>query len=207
MRVDREPVAPVALDAAMLRPDTIAGIVTDEDGAPVAGAWIVVTGHEGDVSTDDAGRFWFAREPEDSRTVAIRGVAEHWDRGDHEDLVATRWVPWGTHGLRFVLRRKVAVQIDLVDVDETLHGTTMTSKEEYERDLRDAGFADVRLIDMTDEWGTFCAGRAAGWQGSRDRHVRVHGEDTYARLERFFVTVTRLFANGGLGGVRIVARR
>ena len=96
---------------------------------------------------------------------------------------------------------------DRVDVNETLHGTTMTSKEEYERDLRDAGFTDIRLIDMTEEWGTFCAGRAAGWQGSRDRHVRVHGEDTYARLERFFLTVTRLFANGGLGGVRILATK
>jgi len=116
VRVDREPVVPVLLDAAMQRPDTIAGIVAGEDGVPVAGAEIVVTGHEGGVSTDDAGRFWFAREPKDTRMVAIRGVTE-WDRGDHEDLVATRWVPWGTHDLRFVLRCKVVVQIDLVDVD------------------------------------------------------------------------------------------
>jgi hypothetical protein len=74
--VDRAGVVPPALDAAMQRPDTIAGVVVDEDGAPIGRAAVVVTGHDGDVRTDVAGRFWFAREPKDTRTVAIRGVTQ-----------------------------------------------------------------------------------------------------------------------------------
>lgn len=96
---------------------------------------------------------------------------------------------------------------DLAEVREVLHATTMTGAEAFERDVRAAGFAEIALTDMTDDWAAFCAERAAAWQAARDRHVRVHGADTYTRLERFFLTVRRLFENGGLGGVRIVARR
>ncbi|MBI4263999.1 MAG: class I SAM-dependent methyltransferase [Acidobacteria bacterium] len=95
---------------------------------------------------------------------------------------------------------------DLVDVREMLHATTLTGAEAFERDLRAAGVKEVGLTDMTGDWAAFCAERAAAWQAARDRHVRVHGAETYARLERFFLAVRRLFEGGSLGGLRIVAR-
>jgi cyclopropane fatty-acyl-phospholipid synthase-like methyltransferase len=95
---------------------------------------------------------------------------------------------------------------DADDVRDLLIGVTMTSADEYQRELHAAGFSDVQLIDMTDDWAEFCAGRAAAWRQARDRHVRVHGVDTYERLQGFFSGVQRLFEHGSLGGIRIVAR-
>jgi ubiquinone/menaquinone biosynthesis C-methylase UbiE len=95
---------------------------------------------------------------------------------------------------------------DADDVRGLLVGVTMTSAGEYERDLWAAGFTDVQLIDMTDDWGGFCASRAAAWRTARDRHVRVHGVETYERLEGFFSGVQRLFEHGSLGGIRVIAR-
>lgn len=95
---------------------------------------------------------------------------------------------------------------DVADVRDLLYGVTMTAAGDYTRELEAAGFTDVTLTDMTADWSAFCAGRAAAWKAQADRHVRVHGIETYARLEGFFSGVQRLFEHGSLGGVRVVAR-
>ena len=94
---------------------------------------------------------------------------------------------------------------DLKDVRETLHGVTMTTAGEYVEDVQSTGFAVIEATDMRDEWSRFCAGRAASWRAGADRHCRVHGEEIFATLDRFFTTVQRLFERGSLGGLRIVA--
>jgi cyclopropane fatty-acyl-phospholipid synthase-like methyltransferase len=95
---------------------------------------------------------------------------------------------------------------DVADVNQLLYGVTMTPAADYERELAAAGFTGITLTDMTDDWSAFCAGRAAAWKSQAERHVRVHGIETYARLEGFFRGVQRLFEHGSLGGVRVVAR-
>ncbi len=95
---------------------------------------------------------------------------------------------------------------DAADVHGLLYGVTMTPAADYERELEAAGFTRITLTDMTDDWSAFCAGRAAAWKSQAERHVRVHGIETYARLEGFFRGVQRLFEHGSLGGVRVVAR-
>ena len=96
---------------------------------------------------------------------------------------------------------------DQRDVERTLHGITMTSTDGYVRDLAAAGFVDIEVTDMTSSWAIFCRARAAAFAADRERHARLHGEDTAARLEGFFNTVDRLFTSGGLGGVRLAGRR
>ena len=88
---------------------------------------------------------------------------------------------------------------------DALYASTMTGPDEYDRELRSAGFAQIDIRDMTGDWAAFCAQRAAEWRASRERNVRVHGEYTYATLERFFSAVVRLFEGGHLGGWRIIA--
>ena len=96
---------------------------------------------------------------------------------------------------------------DQADVEQTLFGATMTSADEYVDDVRAAGFAMVEATDMRDEWTAFCAARADAWRANAARHRRVHGEAIVATLDRFFTTVQRLFENGSLGGLRIVAQK
>ena len=92
-------------------------------------------------------------------------------------------------------------------VRQMLYGETVTSVHDYVADVMKAGFVDVETTDMTPAWTVFCQGRAVAFTSSRDRHERVYGAETAARLDTFFSTVHRLFASGSLGGVRIVARR
>ena len=96
---------------------------------------------------------------------------------------------------------------DLEDVRQTLHGVTMTTAEHYARDVAAAGFSNIAVTDMSDDWAAFCTGRATAWHADADRHTRVHGERIFQILDGFFSTVARMFASGRLGGVRIVASR
>lgn len=114
--------------------------------------------------------------------------------------------PGGQIYIEDLCQRAPFAQADMADVRNTLHGVSMTTADDYVRDLRQAGFIDFNVTDMTADWSAFCGGRVAGWQANRDRHVRVHGLDTYTRLEGFFLAVKRLFDSGSLGGLRVVAR-
>jgi len=114
--------------------------------------------------------------------------------------------PGGRIYIEDLYQRAPFAAADLPDVKHTIHGVSMTSTENYVREMREGGFIDFDVTDMTESWTAFCGGRLAGWQSNRDRHIRVHGADTYARLEGFFMAVTRLFQHGSLGGLRIVAR-
>ena len=88
----------------------------------------------------------------------------------------------------------------------TLFGVTLTSIAEYVRDLHDAGFTEITATDLSDDWATFCGARMAAWQADRPHQVRVHGEQIYTQLDRFYTVVSRLFGSGSLGGARLVAR-
>lgn len=77
----------------------------------------------------------------------------------------------------------------------------------YEADIRRAGFSTVELEDVTGDWTAFTAGRAAQFRADRERLVRVHGDELVDGLEDFMTTMAHLYADGVLGGARIVARR
>jgi cyclopropane fatty-acyl-phospholipid synthase-like methyltransferase len=77
----------------------------------------------------------------------------------------------------------------------------------YRRHILDAGFATVDLEDLTADWTAFTADRVAAFRADRDRLVQVHGRDVADGLEDFFATMADLYADGVLGGARIVAHR
>lgn len=79
--------------------------------------------------------------------------------------------------------------------------------EEYERDLTGAGFQDIQLIDMSNEWATFVAQRYAGFVAARERNIELHGETIVAGLDQFYAAVDKLFAGGNLGGLRLIAQK
>jgi len=103
-------------------------------------------------------------------------------------------------------RRAPFAQSNMNDVRHTLYGVTLTSIADYVRDLQEAGFTGIAATDLSDDWEAFCGARLASWRADRNRHVRVHGEQIYAGLDLFYSVVSRLFASGSLGGVRVVAR-
>jgi cyclopropane fatty-acyl-phospholipid synthase-like methyltransferase len=79
--------------------------------------------------------------------------------------------------------------------------------DRYRRDILDAGFATVDLEDVSADWTAYTAERLAVFRRDRDRLVRVHGGEVADGLEDFYATMADLYADGVLGGARIVARR
>lgn len=103
-------------------------------------------------------------------------------------------------------RRAPFAQSDMNDVRHTLYGVTLTSIADYVRDLHEAGLIGITATDLSEDWEAFCGARVASWRADRNRHVRVHGEQIYTGLDKFYSVVFRLFVSGSLGGVRVVAR-
>jgi SAM-dependent methyltransferase len=94
---------------------------------------------------------------------------------------------------------------DLRDVRNVLVGNSVTSIDQFATDLRTAGFIDIRTMDLTEETKPFVAARLATWRRDSLQNTLEYGEDAYAALETFYAVVARLFDNGSLGCVRLVA--
>ncbi|MEM7224741.1 MAG: methyltransferase domain-containing protein [Pseudomonadota bacterium] len=88
-----------------------------------------------------------------------------------------------------------------------LYGQCTPSLEAYGAELARAGFTDIQMTDMSDDWADFTRARLAAYRDQRARHERVHGPETVAAIEEFYDAVDRLFQGGNLGGIRVTARK
>lgn len=79
--------------------------------------------------------------------------------------------------------------------------------ETYRQHLLDAGFVSVEMEDMSASWTAFTGERLAAYEARREHNVKVNGEDLTDGLQDFYATTAGLFADGVIGGVRILARR
>jgi len=96
---------------------------------------------------------------------------------------------------------------NLKDLRTIVHGMTVTSIEDYARDLRRAGFVEVAATDLTSDWAPYAAERLAGWCANQAAYTATHGDGAYAAQELFYTVIDRLCRSGSLGGVRLTARK
>jgi cyclopropane fatty-acyl-phospholipid synthase-like methyltransferase len=115
--------------------------------------------------------------------------------------------PGGGCYIEDLCRRGPLSPRDQEDLRTVVHASTLTSLDAYAEELRAAGFAEVAATDLTPDWAPFAAERLAAWRGNRAAYAAVHGDGAWAAQELFYATIARLYAGGGLGGVRLVARR
>ncbi|XP_070562902.1 uncharacterized protein [Ptychodera flava] len=83
----------------------------------------------------------------------------------------------------------------------------LQSWDKYQEDLRQAGFTDIQMTDLTDDWTKYTHDRLQSFVQNRDRHVRVLGEATTQALQTFYAVVSGIFAGGNVGGARLVATK
>lgn len=96
---------------------------------------------------------------------------------------------------------------DRSELRTIVHANTLTSLDAYASELRGAGFGAVTATDLTPDWAPFAGERLAAWRADRAAYAAVHGDGAWAAQELFYATIARLYAGGGLGGARLVARR
>jgi len=112
--------------------DSISGVVVDDHGRPVHWAK-VITNLGPDARSDENGAFTFARRAEDASAIAIRSVSPaKADSPMLESLCPSQWVTWGTHDLRFVLRRRVELVVELVDTQGNAAAGEVTVVQPWE---------------------------------------------------------------------------
>ncbi|HLM12534.1 MAG TPA: hypothetical protein VK362_09105, partial [Reyranella sp.] len=87
-----------------------------------------------------------------------------------------------------------------------VHGVSVTSLEDYARDLCQAGLSDVVATDLTDDWAPYAAERLAGWRRDHEAYSAVAGQEAWAAQDLFYTVIDRLYRSGSLAGVRLTAR-
>ncbi len=93
------------------------------------------------------------------------------------------------------------------DLREKVLCSYLPTLDEYVAQLEAAGFVDVEAEDMSASWNAFTSERFAAFQERRPRNIEIHGEAVTDGLEDFYGTVSGLYDEGVLGGIRIWGRK
>ncbi|MBL37183.1 MAG: hypothetical protein CMP07_02120 [Xanthomonadales bacterium] len=91
-------------------------------------------------------------------------------------------------------------------LERDVYCTALPTADEYRREMENAGFTDVELVDMSADWTAFVANRRRRFAADRVRFVHLHGPATFGKLDAFYQAIQALFEGGNLGGIRIMAR-
>jgi cyclopropane fatty-acyl-phospholipid synthase-like methyltransferase len=84
--------------------------------------------------------------------------------------------------------------------------TQLPTPDEYRAHLAAAGFSDISITDVTQDWRRVSASRVKAAKAAHDANVALHGAATVAGLEDFYAAVDALWQGGALTGLRILAR-
>ncbi|KXJ24050.1 hypothetical protein AC249_AIPGENE25573 [Exaiptasia diaphana] len=91
---------------------------------------------------------------------------------------------------------------------EDVYAPYLPSKDEYIKQMKDAGFTDIQFEDLTDSWRTFVNSRYNSFIAAKERHVGVLGQETYDALFYFYSKINAIFNESThVGGCRIIASK
>lgn len=129
---------------------------------------------------------------------------------DHELLFSQCYQALKPGGVLYVedlCKRGEFTPTEQQDFSTKLYGQSLPSFREYEHQIRAAGFDDVEISDLSEDWTQFCRQRVDQFRNQRVRHVDVYGTTVVDDLDDFYATVSGLFEAGNLGGIRVSAAK
>ncbi len=103
--------------------------------------------------------------------------------------------------------RGVPTRTEEEDLTVTLYSRYLPDFETYASDYRDAGFINLKIDDLSEDWRQFTHERYVAYCSDRQRHEQVHGDLLVDGLESFYAAVERLFSGGNLGGLRLTGQK
>jgi cyclopropane fatty-acyl-phospholipid synthase-like methyltransferase/ABC-type nitrate/sulfonate/bicarbonate transport system substrate-binding protein len=92
-------------------------------------------------------------------------------------------------------------------MDDVLSAYTLTSPGEYPLKVRDARLVVEEVVDMTAAWRDWTAQRLADFEAHMEDYEGIFSPELLAQRRTFYATVSQLFAEGYLGGIRLVGHR
>jgi cyclopropane fatty-acyl-phospholipid synthase-like methyltransferase len=81
------------------------------------------------------------------------------------------------------------------------------SMDDYQIELTDTGFENIRLVDMSKTWTEFVVDRLQKFEAAHERNLNLHGVEIVEGLTEFYTTVVNLFKVGNLGGIKFTANK
>lgn len=81
------------------------------------------------------------------------------------------------------------------------------SMDDYQIELTDTGFENIRLVDMSKTWTEFVVDRLQKFEAAHERNLNLHGVEIIEGLTEFYTTVVNLFKVGNLGGIKFSANK
>ena len=103
-------------------------------------------------------------------------------------------------------RQRQPTEDEAEELRVKVHCVDLPTPAEYLAELYRAGFEDVDLHDVTEDWQSFTVSRLDIFRKARDRNVTVYGGDVVDGLDDFYATVAGLFEVGLIAGLQITAR-
>lgn len=89
---------------------------------------------------------------------------------------------------------------------DVVSAPTVTSSEQYCNDLKEAGFVDIEVVDLSTIWQAWTHDRHRLFVTLKEQYIKQHGQAFYDSRARFYRVIDELFA-GNLGGCRITGRK
>lgn len=81
------------------------------------------------------------------------------------------------------------------------------SMDDYQIELTETGFENIRLVDMSKTWTEFVVDRLQKFEAAHERNLNLHGVEIVEGLTEFYTTVVNLFKVGNLGGIKFAANK
>ncbi len=103
-------------------------------------------------------------------------------------------------------KRREPTRAEAAALEVKVQCPPLPSPDDYDAQLRAAGFAELHIEDVTSAWSAFTASRLEEFRAARARNITVHGLDIVDGLDDFYATVARLFGTGVIAGLKIIAR-
>lgn len=92
-------------------------------------------------------------------------------------------------------------------LEREVYCSYVPTMEDYASCLEEAGFINLELIDVSNEWTDFVVARRIMFEQSREQHIAVHGVEIVDALSQFYSAIDQLFSAGNLGGICFYAER
>ena len=94
-----------------------------------------------------------------------------------------------------------------IELSNDFFANYLVSLSQYETDLKEAGFSNIVIEDMTSSWSKFTKDRYKNYQDNIDRHTRVHNEIIVQNMLYFYSFAMRYLSGGKLAGIRASAKK
>ena len=83
----------------------------------------------------------------------------------------------------------------------------LLSREQYRNTLHNAGFRNINIEDVTDDWTQYTLKRSEEWNQNKKELVELHGEETWEKLNKFYSVIQELFKGTRLRGIILTAEK